>query len=475
MRNTTNYHCHASNVNATTSTESLNDDLCNHASCQIGKSLSEQQTQTQYLSDNSIDCGTSVNVSMLSRDIIQFLTKTAPVVLEELYLPKPSPSLLERNHKKDNVKLMITFECPPNLSGLEVTGIDWSASGKLLAVSYGKLNLSESWTDIKGGLALFDTSNRSLMGSRRDAQFLVEHTCYIMCVAAHPEHCSIFAFGDHNGQVLLCDFNKEIPFISNSRLDKYSHNDAIVSIKWKQLSNDEWVIVSLCANGKLLIWSPLNLRHPLQGHHLEGPPNSEDENIVGLVSLGGSVFTIFDNGMCIVGTESGCLINIGVIGQLLPENASACTSLKWSTNAMRAVGRVPCDKLNDVIKRIEAVAIKDKKRGVDLATVYSSRIDPHTLFPSSFVQSFKPHIGQITAIDFHPKEEDIFVTSGIDGELRLYEYSSRKPKTVISPSKQTTAYPIIPLLDVSFNGTGSVRIFENTKCLIMLYHFFLHL
>ena len=450
-------------------TAQLVDGLYCHNSCQTSESLSEQGVQTKPLFQNNCSYSlTSLDVTRASRELIDFLAKTAPLVLEELELPQ-FPILQSQRSKRGKAILEKCIDIPSKLNGLEVTGIDWNTSGSLLVVSYGILCTDAAWSKDQGGIALFDFHPNRTNENKLETRFVEEHCCSMMCVAAHPKHPSIFAFGNYSGQVLLYDFDKDIPFVSNSRLDEYCHNNAVISISWKFINSQEWVIISLCTSGKMLVWSPSNLKHPLQGHHIELLSDSKKN-----IPLGGATFKVSVNDYCIVGTESGILINVDVIKPLSTKLSSMNTSLKWSTNAIRAISRVSSGKINNIIARIESKAVKDKKRGVDFATVYSSQIEPHVLFPTSHIQSYKPHIGQVTAIDFCPGNQSLFVTSGTDGELRLYFDSESEPQLTLDPSKQTTVFSRNALYDTKFNKTGSVSFYissVNIKDVVAQVHY----
>lgn len=61
------------------------------------------------------------------------------------------------------------------------------------------------------------------------------------------------------------------------------------------------------------------------------------------------------------------------------------------------------------------------------------------------------HQSVVTAVEFHPKEESLMVTAGLDRKAQLFNVSKEKP----SQKVQTLMLPNLPIYSAKFINEGS--------------------
>jgi len=97
--------------------------------------------------------------------------------------------------------------------------------------------------------------------------FLLEHSSYVTCVAAHPEMPAVFAAGSFNGEIMCYDVGLDEPLSACSKIDDYFHREPISHLEWTwNASEAAYQLCSTSLDGKVLIWSLTNkLKCPLRG------------------------------------------------------------------------------------------------------------------------------------------------------------------------------------------------------------------
>ena len=138
--------------------------------------------------------------------------------------------------------------------------------------------------------------------------------------------------------------------------------------------------------------------------------------------------------------------------------------MKWSTSALQALHRVPSQHREDAIRKIEKRAKSDKRRGVDLAAVYSGKLSQELLFPSTVTFVYAPHVGGCNEVKVHTLTKRVFMTGGSDGKVRVYHVLKREPVMEIEVGEGVTGvewggdekpYMVLVAKDV-----GGVEVFD---------------
>ena len=427
-------------------TQTLCDELYHHKLCQAKSNINKGvQTSPSAVGEY---------LSLLPETDLKNLVAKGNSIYKELSVSSkisyPKTGILQDDNK---VEHLFIINSPQELQNdLEVTGLSWSSSGTILAATYGKCIINDGCSEEKGAIALYDVTS-----TNHRPVFLEEHYSSLMCVAAHPCLALVFAVGSYDGQVLVYDFNRDIPLLCSSKIDNYYHNDIIKNLKWKHLNKKEWVVVSICDDGKVLCWATSNMfLYPLLGQCV-----MQDKSLEIKEKVGGSFVAPTDEFSCIVGTNSGLLFHIDLESYLSPFSGkgNSPVSMKWSSNALRAISNVLRTNLKEVIHIIESKAKDDDKRGIDLGAVYAPKIESKILFPTVCSFIYKAHIGAVKSIDYCPINRRLFLTCGIDGELRIYATHCKTPCLTLEPTNSTQIFPRVPILDAKFCKSGKVSIY----------------
>jgi WD40 repeat protein len=112
---------------------------------------------------------------------------------------------------------------------LQVTGLSWNSTGSVLAVSYGRHDLS-GWCDLPGALCTWNLFHRDFNPAVPN-MVLDTSTC-LMCVACHPEQPAIVAAGSFNGEVYVWNTGAEEQLLACTQIDDYFHREPIATVAW---------------------------------------------------------------------------------------------------------------------------------------------------------------------------------------------------------------------------------------------------
>jgi WD40 repeat protein len=244
-----------------------------------------------------------------------------------------------------------------------VTAVVWNCTGAIVVAAYGVLDGADglSWAARKSVLCAWSVTRRSLSAGKADS--IVELDDSVACLAFHPTEPTLLAGGAFNGDVLLWDVsNDEQPLRFKSTLSDYSHLEPVTRLAWtRPLGRERHDLVSLGADGKVLVWRPdeeaHRLLHPVGGFILLAPSAtsaakayaaSGGDALGGGGSAGGGgggiervhggmalSFAPEDPNSFVVGVEAGLVLKCSLgadrrkFAPLLPLDPS----LKWSADA----------------------------------------------------------------------------------------------------------------------------------------------
>ncbi|GMH79009.1 hypothetical protein TrLO_g7720 [Triparma laevis f. longispina] len=313
------------------------------------------------------------------------------------------------------------------IPGLETTGVAWNATGAIIIATFGLLN-NPGWCNSRGALAAWNLTDRNF--SSRKPSVFVEHSSHLMCVIAHPVKPAVFVAGSFNGEILVYDTSLPSPLTAASKIDDYFHREPISSLSFvpDPVSNGSYVLVSVSGDGKVLFWDIDKLKAPTRGVMVlkESKENSP--------RLGGSALATQGEGGgdLWVGSEGGRVVRVQGRDKApaKPGKMKAC-DMKWSTNALQAIYRVPAHQRDELIRLIEKRAKSDKRRGVDLSAIYAARPPFSSIFPVGTVFSYRGHEGRVGGIDCSSFSKKVFATGGSDGEVHVYNMLSKDPIRVL--------------------------------------------
>lgn len=157
-----------------------------------------------------------------------------------------------------------TVECRrPVCVQLQATGVSWNATGASLATSYGRTDIT-GWCDYPGAVCVWNIFGKAFDATQPD--YVLDHPSCLLCVAFHPTHPALVAAGSFNGEVVLWDLSVPDHPAMVSPIAEHVHKEPVVNLQWVKALDDEWMLCSAGADGKVLFWCPASgLKHPTTG------------------------------------------------------------------------------------------------------------------------------------------------------------------------------------------------------------------
>eukprot|EP00566_Odontella_aurita_P036629 CAMPEP_0113600194 /NCGR_PEP_ID=MMETSP0015_2-20120614/42576_1 /TAXON_ID=2838 /ORGANISM="Odontella" /LENGTH=725 /DNA_ID=CAMNT_0000508433 /DNA_START=379 /DNA_END=2553 /DNA_ORIENTATION=+ /assembly_acc=CAM_ASM_000160 len=442
-----------------------------------------------------------------------------------------------------------SYDRSPKDDGLEVTAVEWGASGSLLAASFGARSPGEGngWrrsSGAGGAVVVWDVhsgdfrrgqggngngngngkygdpSSSSSSSSSPEPMGVHEHGSHIVCLAAHPSRPAVLAAGSSDGEVLLLDFARSpspppppregtqqskssslpsSPLVASSKIGEYYHREPVEAVTWiakrktkregkPKEDGEDWLLCSVSGDGKALLWDVgSKLKYPLRGMRLGRRPRSGQYNEhvssisssrAGSVSvLGGTAVSVppskFGHDGIFFGTEGGALLRASLQDDVQDKKPAKINGakMKWSTNALHLISKVPSTKREGMAKEIESKAKLLKRRGIDSAAVLEGRPSSALLYPVQTDFEYSGHDGTVTSVDVSPFRRNLFLSCGSDGRLCFFSSLHREPVAALEPSMSPYDLKSSPILDAKFSRSkptviaagsadGSIYIYE---------------
>ena len=165
----------------------------------------------------------------------------------------------------------------PNKVHLQCTDLSWNSTGSTLAVAYGKDDIL-GWCNYPGAVCTWNLFGKQFDASNPD--FVLDHNSCMMCVKCHPSLPAMIAGGSFNGEILVWDLSLPEPLYAVSPITEYGHMEPVLDIDWLyDPVAAEWVISSVSADGRVLLWSLSNkLLHPIKGALLTSRKDSSSSS-----------------------------------------------------------------------------------------------------------------------------------------------------------------------------------------------------
>jgi len=357
------------------------------------------------------------------------------------------------------------------------TCVVWNAPGTVVAAAYGALDRND-WPHSASMLCTWSIFRRTLDPSKAD--HCIELPECLTCLAFHPEDPALLAGGSYNGDVMLWRLaDKGDPLVGKSVLTNFTHHEPVQSLKWTRDPHGgaraaSYVLASVSADGKMLLWSPSNgIAAPVGGFHLTKPDGrasatGSGERGSSLIEGGAALsFNAEDPTTFVVGLEAGVLYK----GSLLANELRSVAAIQrehaevaWSSSAAALITRVPGALYLRLKTKCEKEALLDKEREVLPRHVYSAGPDPKALFASPIQFAYTSHAGPVYEAAFSPFHRNVFLSASTDASLRLYNQLQPAPFHTTEPSASTifsAAWsPARPLVFAVGAGDGSLYIYD---------------
>jgi len=254
---------------------------------------------------------------------------------------------------------------------------------------------------------------------------------------------------------------------------------------------DNYVLASVGADGKLLVWTPANaLKQPAQGFLLsaaffklqdkdgDGQITQEEvllaQQAAQTATLEGGAaisFNAEDPTTFVIGLEAGQVFKGSLLANELrsaPAVVREVGELPWSLDAASLLCRVPQGVYTRLKQRIERDASIARDKEVSAAHVFAAKPEPRELFASPLSFAYTAHAGPVYAARFSPFHRNVFLSASTDGAIRLYNQLQPAPFHTIdagggTPILAAAWSPARPLVFAAGSADGSLHIFDLKK------------
>lgn len=316
------------------------------------------------------------------------LQKNARTNLYDNYVPNWSKRSTE-------LSLVYTFSSPIAMENdLHALDTTWNASGAMLAVAYGRLDVS-GWCNSSGCACVWNISRSDL--DTHAPHFTLETDTYVTKAQFHPTQALCLALGTYSGDVILYPNITESQFFSTAGQGMSYHRDPISSLEWVQNLQEtrEAYRYILCVGSqdcKISLWSAPNDKfYPLCVYRIHNRRH---------ITTGVSSVTFARP------PTQGQMVNIPSI------NNAIIVGLESGD-----IGR----------GRISLISGLDKAKN-------NEKIVPTTLA----LDWMESHYGPIQAVQSSPFFRNLFMSCSSDGTARLYHLiDSNAPQLTLEPSADT--------------------------------------
>lgn len=269
---------------------------------------------------------------------------------------------------------------------LNCCSISWNSMGTSIASAYTDSS-HENWCEHDGSVGIWSLNQKNFDSSKPN--IVLETDCCITFVAFHPTIPALLVAGKFNGEIMLWNIAKEDDsLLGSSEASFNNHREPIAGLIWlpESISYESVQFLSYSLDGKILIWKlEKNILIPHDGFIILSeflPRNfqiksTRENSEVGILSLS---INHEDPSIFIMGTEGGGILQ-GSFSSLSPASYSGMSSIPLKN-------------------------------------------------PLSMC--FERQKGQVTSVQFSPFSRNIFLSSGSDGEVRVYTLLQTKPVIILS-------------------------------------------
>jgi len=351
------------------------------------------------------------------------------------------------------------------------TAVAWNASGSVVAAAYGALDRND-WPVCSSMLCTWSIFRRQLDPQKAD--LVLELSDCLTCLAFHPEDPSLLAGGSYNGDVLLWRLSEAgDPLIGKSVLTNYTHHEPVQKLAWTREPGHGYVLASVSADGKMLTWSPADMRTPASGHQLIKATSARQRLAAG--KAGGGMlegaaafgFSRVDPTTFVAGLETGTLHKGSLIAneeRTVNAVMSQRGELPWSRGAAQLMTRVPASHYHRLKLRIEKETILSRTREVQRENVYGAAPEMNVLYHSPVTFTYEAHSGPVYEAQFSPFHRNLFLTASTDSSIRLYNVLQPRPVHVTEPCSASifgAAWsPARPLVFAAAAADGNLYIYD---------------
>ncbi|KAJ3057419.1 WD repeat-containing protein 34 [Rhizophlyctis rosea] len=307
------------------------------------------------------------------------------------------------------------------------------------------------------------------------ASFAAEVSSCLMCVACHPESPSLIAGGTYNGEVLIWQTSREEdPLVASSSIGDFTHNDCVTKVAWVPGEKaQQWKLVSVGSDGRVLFWDPSDLSNPKSGsqlftgcipRHIRLNPIKQD------TPLGGTCFSFSKEHKeeYHLGTDSGYLFKCNTM------SATQIDLMKGSNSKASRLNNPTVFAYNAHIGPVQSISSSPHHRNLFLTCGSDGLARCYSALQAKPVLTWEPCSHPLYAVEWSPHRSTVFAATCGDGSVYVYDLShSRGAPFVVLQGGSKKA---VPTTCLSFNQKSSEYLATgNAKGVIKIWRLSTHL
>nr|ABX82716.1 cytoplasmic dynein-2 intermediate chain protein [Tetrahymena thermophila] len=320
---------------------------------------------------------------------------------------------------------------------LEITDISWNCTGLIIAAAYGKFE-HKGTSNERSFVCAWNLSKRNFAENK--PSIVIETEVSLTCIQFHPTKPNILAGGSFNGEVFVWDLqDEEENLVCKSNIDEYFHREAITQLQWNETQKQgslqvQQQLFSLSTDGKVLQWTvnldrvqnqqENSLAYPAKGYFMVRKKEGE------VVSVGGLCFAQYqeDKNNFIVGSEAGSVVRaqIDLSQRPVQEQQSVSQKLTWKPSTFPFMMNIVSKNLMEIKMGVEQYCGAKGIREIQLDHIFNSKPEVSKLYPNPVKSAYEPHLGPVYSISFSPFYKSLFITSSLDGSVKLFDFFASK-------------------------------------------------
>ncbi|KAL4440890.1 hypothetical protein ABPG74_009303 [Tetrahymena malaccensis] len=320
---------------------------------------------------------------------------------------------------------------------LEITDISWNCTGLIIAAAYGKFE-HKGTSNERSFVCAWNLSKRNFAENKPSV--VIETEVSLTCIQFHPTKPNILAGGSFNGEVFVWDLqDEEENLVCKSNIDEYFHREAITQLQWNETQKQgslqvQQQLFSLSTDGKILQWTvnldraqnqqENSLAYPTKGYFMVRKKEGE------VVSVGGLCFAQYqeDKSNFIVGSEAGSIVRaqIDLSQRQVQEQQSVSQKLTWKPSTFPFMMNIVSKNLMEIKMGVEQYCGAKGIREIQLDHIFNSKPEISKLYPNPVKSAYEPHLGPVYSISFSPFYKSLFITSSLDGSVKLFDFFASK-------------------------------------------------
>ncbi|KAL4488867.1 hypothetical protein ABPG72_016520 [Tetrahymena utriculariae] len=316
---------------------------------------------------------------------------------------------------------------------LEITDISWNCTGLIIAAAYGKFE-QKGTSNERSFVCAWNLSKRNFAENKPSV--VIETEVSLTCIQFHPTKPNILAGGSFNGEVFVWDLlDEEENLVCKSNIDEYLHREAVTQLQWNETQKQgslqvQQSLFSLSTDGKILQWTvnldrvqnlqENSLAYPTKGYFMIRKKEGE------VVSVGGLCFAQYqeDKNNFIVGSEAGSVVRaqIDLSQRQVQEQQSVSQKLTWKPSTFPFMMNIVSKNLMEIKMGVEQYCGAKGIREIQLDHIFNSKPEISKLYPNPVKSAYEPHLGPVYSISFSPFYKSLFITSSLDGSVKLFDF-----------------------------------------------------